>query len=341
MKPRISISLRNKAILEVSAGLFLIFGYTWLIYPLYKKYWLHAIFIAMFIGLLIWSRHSRKETNRQVGFRFDNFLLSGKILFTVTFASILVLIAVKILFFSMDFQFLRERIFWLRLVQYPFWAMLQQYVVLVFFFRRFREALSPHHFLAILACAITFSAMHIPNPPLMIFTFLGGLFWSWVYHKQPNLFAIAISHAVFGAICCNLVSVYAVVGPYADIRWSKAHPIDYSIHAINTTLFEHKKVLPISKTDNDTITVIGWARAAKGQVDKVYVRLGSRYYPAPYGTKNQTDSYKSYFGEVGYRAVIPISNLKPGYYRLSIKVAVKGRFFCHYPSRRMWIKIQQ
>jgi len=37
--------------------------------------------------------------------------------------------------------------------------------------------------------------------------------------------------------------------------------------------------------------------------------------------------------------VIPLSNLRPGYYRLSIKVSVKGRFFCHYPSRRMWIKI--
>jgi len=339
VKPHISISPRNKAALEVLAGLFLIFGHIWLVYPLYKKYWLHAIFIAMFVGLLIWSRHSRRETNREVGFRFDNFLSSGKILFAITFASILVLVAVKSLFYTANFQFLRERIFWLRLVQYPFWAMFQQYVILAFFFRRLREVFSPYHFLAILASAITFSAMHIPNPPLMILTFSGGLFWSWVYHKRPNLFTIAISHAVFGAICCNIVSVYAVVGPHADIRWSKAHPIDYSIHAVNDTLFEHKTVLPISKASNNTIVVIGWARAAKGEADKVFVRFGRRYYPASYGTQNEADSYKSPFGDAGFRAVIPLSNLRPGYYRLSIKVSVKGRFFCHYPSRRMWIKI--
>ena len=339
MKLNFSISPRSKATLEISAGLFLIFGYIWLVYPLYKKYWLHAIFTAMFIGLLILSRHIHKETNRQVGFRFDNFLSSGKILFPVTFAAILVLIIVKTLFYTIDFNFLRECIFWLRLIQYPFWALLQQYVILAFFFRRFRQTSSPHYFLAILASAITFSAMHIPNPPLMIFTFLGGLFWTWVYNKRPNLFAIAISHAVLGAVCCNLVSVYTVVGPYADIRWSKAHPIDYGICFINGTKFSHKTVLSISKESNSNINVEGWARAAKGQVEKVYVRFGRRYYPALYGTQNQKDSYKSPFGEIGFRAVIPISNLRPGYYSLSIKVRVKGRFFCHYPSSRMWIKI--
>ncbi len=328
MKKRVTITPRTKSILEVSAGSFLIFGYIWLVYPLYKTYWLHAASIAMFIGLLIWSRHSRKETDRQIGFRLDNFISSGKILFSITLGCLIILIAVKSLFYRIDFQFFFERTFWLRLIQYPFWALLQQYVFLAFFFRRFKEAFHPYLTPAILVSAITFSMVHIPNPPLMIFTFLGGLFWSWVYYKRPNLFVISISHAAFGVFCCHIISVYTMVGPFADIRWSKEHPIDYAIRTVKGTEFRHKEVLLISKANNSSVTVEGWARATKGQIEKVFVRFGSRYYLASYNNS-------------GFHAEIPISNLKPGYYRLSIKVSVKDRFFCHYPSRRMWIRIQQ
>lgn len=337
MKQRILTSTRIKAILEVAAGLFLILGYIWLVYPSYKNYRLHAVFIALIVGLLVWSRRSRRETDREIGFRLDNWKDSAKILFPVTFATLFILVLVRSLFFSVDFHFLRERTFWLQLVQYPFWALLQQYIILAFFFRRFREIFRPHSSLAIFAAAVTFAAFHIPNPALILFTFIGGLFWSWVYNKYPNLFTIAISHAIFGAVCCNIVSVYTVTGPFADIRWSKEHPIDYAICTVNGEQFNHKDVLTISKANTDSIVVEGWAKATKGQAENVYVRFGRRYYPASY----HTDSYESSYGKEGFRAEIPISNLRPGYYKVSIKVRVKDRFFCYYPSRRMWIKITQ
>jgi len=343
VKSHISISPRGKAILEVLAGLFLIFGYIWLVCPLYKKYWLHAIFIAMILALLAWSRHSRGESFRQLGFRWDNWVSSGRIVFAGTLAALLTLTLVWSLFRPPDLRFYRDHAFWLRLVQYPLWALLQQYIALAFFFRRFREVFSPHHFLAILASAATFSAMHIPNPPLIILTFLGGLFWSWAYHKRPNLFTIVLSHAILAVTCGHISLAYTVVGPFADIRWSKEHPIDYAICTVAGTAFSHKQVLPVSKADSSTIAVDGWARAAKGQVDQVFVRFGRRDYPASYGTEgkqSRADAYKSPYGDAGFRAEIPIRKLRPGYYRLSLKVSLKDRFFCHYPSRRMWIKIQ-
>jgi len=314
----------------------LLFGYIWLVYPLYKRYWLHVVFIAMMVGLLNWSRFSHRESWRELGLRWDNWICSGKVLFAVTAVSLLVLIALWSLFYPIDLQFYRDSAFWLRLIQYPLWALLQQYIALAFFFRRFREVFHPHLLLAIVASAMTFSAVHIPNPPLMLFTFLGGLFWSWAYHKWQNLFTIAISHAMLGLTCFSISMVYSVVGPFADIRWSKEHPLDYGICIVNGKAFSHKMVLPVSKTSGNTICVEGWVRAVKGQVDKVFVRFGRRDYQACYGPDYQNPKY----GRYGFHAAIPMTGLKPGYYRLCLKVSLRNRFFCHYPSRRMWIKIQ-
>ena len=337
------MSPRLKAILEISAGLFLIFGYIWLVYPLYARYWLHAVFLAMIAALLVWSKNSRSESLRELGFRWDNWRSSGRIVFAGTLAALVALTVVWSLFHPLDLGFWRGRAFWLRLIQYPLWALVQQYIALAFFFRRYRDVFAPRHFLAILASAATFSAMHIPNPPLLIFTFAGGLFWSWAYHKRPNLLVIALSHTILAVTCGHISLAYDVVGPFADIRWSKEHPIEYAIRSVNGTAFVHKKVLAVSKADTAAVVVDGWARAPKGQIDKLFVRFGRRYYPAAYGRDPQgrADSYKSQYGDIGFRAEIPIGALRPGYYRLSLKVSLKNRFFCHYPSRRMWIQIQR
>src|SRR5262249_61042645 len=51
---------------------------------------------------------------------------------------------------------------------------------------------------AVLACAILFAIVHIPNPVLTVATFAGGLLFCEVFRRYRNIYAIGIAHALLG-----------------------------------------------------------------------------------------------------------------------------------------------
>jgi len=79
------------------------------------------------------------------------------------------------------------------------WGLTQQYPLQAFINRR-AQAIWGVSNRSVLFVAAIFALLHLPNFWLMLATCLGGLLWSFVYQRAPNLWALAISHAVMTAV---------------------------------------------------------------------------------------------------------------------------------------------
>jgi hypothetical protein len=152
----------------------------------------------LIVGLLTICFVRDGVSARDLGIRLDNMLTVLARISIPLFVFVVLTIGVGLAAGTLRFG----AKFFSMLISVPFWAFLQQYMLLAFANRRLRVIVGAH---SAFATAILFSLLHLPNPVLTLVCAVGGYIWAREYEREPNLSANALTHAISSAFLANSI----------------------------------------------------------------------------------------------------------------------------------------
>jgi Type II CAAX prenyl endopeptidase Rce1-like len=156
--------------------------------------------------LLLASPFVHGDSRARLGLRADNLGKALKSVLPLSLIAAAACVAIGLLYDSIRVP-RRPAV---ELLYYLAWAGAQQYALQAVVLQRLQDAGLRDR--GPLAAALLFSAIHAPNPGLMVLTFLGGWFWSAVFSRHPNLLAVTLSHAVLAVVAASTLPPPVIAG---------------------------------------------------------------------------------------------------------------------------------
>ncbi len=153
-----------------------------------------------FVGYLGWKVRRTPGILRTWGMRRDNFGLAirTQLLFGLVGAGVLIGVGAALGPLSLPWTF------WGTLCLYPIWGVAQQFALQNLLARNIAGFMSGPAAVAVVSSAL-FGVSHYPRLELVVLTFVGGIFFTLIYRKFPNLWAVGIVHGILGSLAMYLV----------------------------------------------------------------------------------------------------------------------------------------
>lgn len=153
-----------------------------------------------FLIYIVWRAGSSRHVLHIWGMQWTNFWPALKLQLAFGLPAVAFLVAYGI--YSNSFP--PPQTFWLAVILYPVWGIAQQFALQNLLARNLQTFVRPRAVRALLAAGL-FGLAHMPLIPIVVLTFFGGFFLTWIYERRPNLWAAGCVHGVLGAMAFYFV----------------------------------------------------------------------------------------------------------------------------------------